>query len=97
MYTVVTLDSFRDAFYRAGRKEQFSYEGQEALFNHLQKLENDMGEEIELDVIAICCDYVESTIDDALAGTEMRSIEKLRESTEVIEIPGTDRIIYQVF
>lgn len=97
MYTVVTLDSFRDAFERAGRKEQFSYEGQGALFNHIEEQEDEIGEGIELDAIALCCEYVESTIEDALAENSMESIEELRRNTEVIEINRTNRIIYQAF
>ena len=42
-----------------GRGEQFTYEGLEQLFEHLEQLEADTGEELELDVIALCCDYSE--------------------------------------
>ena len=41
------------------RKDQFSYQGKKALFNYLTQLEEDTGEEIEFDPIAICCDFVE--------------------------------------
>ena len=47
---------FRDAFRDMGRKENFSYEGLEIIFNDLEE----MDAEIELDVIAICCDYREN-------------------------------------
>ena len=50
---------FRDAFRDMGRKDQFSYNGLAALFEHLEGYEEDTGEEIELDVIALCCDYSE--------------------------------------
>ena len=63
MKQTVNLHDFRDAFYRMGRKDQFSYEGLEILFNYIEEMEQDTGEEIELDVIALCCDYAESTID----------------------------------
>lgn len=97
MCTVVTLDSFREAFKRCGLEKQFSYDGQGALFNHLQELEDETGEGIELDAIALCCDYTESTIDEAPDETGVDGMQDLRESTDVIEIPGTDRIIYQNF
>ena len=50
---------FERAFVTAGRKDQFSYDGKKALFEYLEAFEEDTGEEIELDVIALCCDYSE--------------------------------------
>ena len=67
MKHTVNLQDFRDAFYRMGRKENFSREGLEILFNYLEAWEQDTGEEIELDVIALCCDYAETTIDDLIS------------------------------
>ena len=67
MKHTVNLQDFRDAFYRMGRKDQFSYEGLEILFNYIEELEQETGKEIELDVIALCCDYAESTIDDLIS------------------------------
>lgn len=42
-----------------GRAGNFSYEGKRALFDYLEELENSTGEQIELDVIALCVDYAE--------------------------------------
>ena len=67
MKQTVNLHDFRDAFYRMGRKDQFSYEGLEVLFDYLDELEQEIGEETELDVIALCCDYAESTIDELIS------------------------------
>ena len=53
---------FRDAF-KAIRPDNFSYEGLEVLFDWFGELE-DCGEEMELDVIAICCEFSELTIDE---------------------------------
>jgi hypothetical protein len=50
---------FRDAFKRCGRADQFSYDGLEVLFDHLESLSDDLGEDIQLDVIALCCEYSE--------------------------------------
>ena len=60
MKTSVNLHNFREAFRTMDRKN-FSYEGLEVLFDYLEELESDIGEEIELDVISICCDYNEDT------------------------------------
>ncbi len=67
MKQTVNLHDFRDAFYRMGYKDQFSCEGLKVLFDYLESLEQDIGEEIELDVIALCCEYAESTIDDLIS------------------------------
>ena len=50
---------FKEAFRQAGREEQFSDKGLSALFREFEDYEDSTGEEIELDVIAICCDYTE--------------------------------------
>ena len=60
MKTTVYLEDFRSAFYRMNRREQFTYEGLEVLFDYLTGLEH-CEEEYELDVIALCCDFAENT------------------------------------
>lgn len=64
MKTTVSRYDFERAFADAGRKDQFSYEGLKALFDYLEDYEEQTGEEIELDVIALCCDYNEDTVSD---------------------------------
>ena len=61
MKTTVTKYDFERAFVTAGRKDQFSYEALGLLFDHLEEMEEINGQEIELDVIALCCDYNEDT------------------------------------
>lgn len=61
MKQTVYLSDFRDAFHRANRGGQFSYEGLEVLFDYLENWEADAGEDLELDVVAICCDFAEET------------------------------------
>lgn len=41
------------------RRDNFSWAGLEAIFEHLEQYEDDCGEEVEFDPIAICCDYSE--------------------------------------
>ena len=62
MKTTVSLYDFREAFRARGRAEQFSYEGLEVLFDYLEQYEDETGEELELDVIALCCDFYEDTV-----------------------------------
>ena len=64
MKTTVSRYDFERAFADADRKDQFSYEGLKALFDYLEDYEDSTGEEIELDVIALCCDYNEDTVAD---------------------------------
>ena len=49
--------SFRDAFEKMERKDQFSYEGLGALFALLEELNE--GRTYELDVIRLCCEFCE--------------------------------------
>ena len=57
---------FREAFRLAGRSDQFSYEGLEVLFDYLDELSEDTGEPIKLDVVALCCEYYESSIEELI-------------------------------
>ena len=59
MKQTVTKYMFTEAFRQAGRSEQFSYSGLQALFEYLEEMEEETGEEMELDVIALCCDFSE--------------------------------------
>ena len=59
MKKTINFYDFERAFSNAGRQNQFSYKGQRALFEYLEEYEESTGEEIELDVIALCCEYVE--------------------------------------
>ena len=58
MKKTITLYDFRNEF-QAIKPGQFSYEGLAALFEYFEDLESQTGEEIELDVITICCEYTE--------------------------------------
>ena len=51
-------DDFHAAF-KAVRPENFTFFGRRALFEHFEQIEQDIGEPITLDVIAICCDYTQ--------------------------------------
>ena len=61
MKQTINLYDFRDAFASCNRGEQFTYAALEVLFDYFESFEDDTGEEIELDVIAICCEYSEET------------------------------------
>jgi hypothetical protein len=64
MKTTVSLYDFERAFADYNRKENFSYEGLRLLFEYFEEYEESTGEEVELDVISICCDYSEESTSD---------------------------------
>ena len=88
---------FTEAFKRI-RPNNFSYEGLKALFEYLEEFENDTGEEMELDVIAICCDYMEY---DSLNeynrdyDKEYEEIDEIADDTTLIKIDDERFIIQQ--
>lgn len=57
MIQTMNRHDFIDAFTRLNRRDQFGYEALCALFDYFEEVNPDM----ELDVVAICCDYAEST------------------------------------
>jgi hypothetical protein len=63
MKITVTEQIFLDEFRNSSRADQFSRNALVAIFNYITEAEGDVpadeGSEIELDVIAICCEYVE--------------------------------------
>lgn len=63
MKQTINFSTFQMAF-EAIRPNNFSYEGLTVLFDYLEQYESDTGEPIELDVIALCCDYSEMTAEE---------------------------------
>jgi len=94
MKQTVNIHQFRDAF-QVQRPSQFSHSALSALFDYLEELERDTGDEIELDVIALCCDWSEyfSAVNACTAwgwtlSDENEALEKLRDNTQVIQFDG---------
>jgi hypothetical protein len=94
--TVNTYD-FEKAF-RDFDRDNFSYEGLKALFEYLEEYEDSTGEELELDVIGLCCEYAEY---DSLKefnndyDTKYSQIEQVEDKTQVIKIDDNRFIIQQ--
>jgi len=59
MKTIITQHSFVEAFRACGRESQFSYHALRALFEHLERVEEDTDTELTLDPIALCCEWAE--------------------------------------
>ena len=93
MKTTVNNYQFHRAFEEANRTSNFTYDGLNALFEYLEQYEEDCGKEIELDVIALCCDYSEyASLAEFQAdyGDNYESIEEIRTHTTVIDIDITE-------
>lgn len=63
MKTTVYFSEFRDYFYEI-RPDNFSYQALRILFDYLEEFEESTGEEVEFDVIAICCDFSEDSFEN---------------------------------
>lgn len=60
MKQTIYENDFIDAFKQSeSRKEQFSYDALEWLYQYYTEIEEATGEEMELDIIAICCEWTE--------------------------------------
>jgi len=104
----INVYQFREAF-RSHERENFSYEALGYLFDWLEQYEADNGEEIEMDVIGLCCDFAEDNIDNiidnyGLSVTGLDEVEKhayvsdyLNKETIVIAETGNNSYLYQQF
>jgi len=94
MYQTINQSAFVSAFKQSERKNQFSYAALCAIFDHITEIEEG-GEEIEFDLVSICCDWCEydSAIEAAQAygWSEWRhgqAMQFLSNETQVIELKG---------
>lgn len=98
MKKTINFYDFSDAFRKADRSN-FTYSGLRALFEDLEEYEESTGEEVELDVIALCCEYAEY---DSLADfwleynqEDYPDIDAIENETQVIMIDEESFIIAQ--
>ena len=62
MAVVTTIDNsyqLEELFAQCGRREHFSYYGYQALYNYFEELSDEIGQDYQVDVIALCCDFTE--------------------------------------
>jgi hypothetical protein len=95
MKTTVYLNEFRDYFNQV-RPNNFSYEGLGILFEYLEQFEQDMGEELELDVIALCCDFSEEDFTDIAKSYDIELDEEADEEDQMQTVADylTDEGVY---
>ena len=111
MKQTVNSSAFHDAFVNYGRTDNFSYDALDLLFDYFESIESDIGEEIELDVIAICCDYTEDSLEDVIANYSIDVSEceddeasqivivtdYLNENTSLIGVTSDNTFVYLAF
>ena len=92
MIQTIDIYQFRDAF-QGDRKNQFSYAALVAIFDYYDEFP-----EMELDVIAICCDWMEydswdelvDNYDDLSTMTKDEGIEWLQDRTQILKVTDKD-------
>lgn len=110
MKQTVNNTAFHDAFINYGRADNFSYEARDMLFEYFEGIESDKGEEIELDVIAICCEYAEDSLQGVIdyysidvSGCEDEAeqidlvTDYLNDNTSLIGVTSDNTFVYLAF
>jgi len=96
MKRTINFYEFGKDFLNSIYKNNFSYEGLSSLYDYFVNLEDETGEEIEFDIIDICCNFTEyHSINDFKKdyGIEVSNLDDIREYTEVIPINDESFII----
>jgi len=100
MKKTINLYDFRQEFINYNRQNQFSYEGLEALFNHLEDFEDSTGTEYELDVVGLCIEFTEykdlAEFWKDFDEEEYQTIEDIQKRTYVIPV-GEEGFIIESF
>lgn len=110
MKTTINFWQFREAFTRMDRQNNFPGNGLAVLWDYFEQLEEDLGEELELDVLAVCCEYCQDHWQDiaencridleCIDNEEERKaavVEYLQENTCFVGEANDRELIYQVF
>ena len=93
VYKTTSFYDFSDAFIEM-RPDNFSYSGLRALFDYLEEQEEGIGETIEFDVIALCCEYSQyDSVEEVMLAYNLEDVEHLNEYTVVIECSDGSIII----
>jgi len=98
MYQTISKNMFHEAFEDI-RPDNFTFDGLDELFDYLEGYEDETGKGVELDVIALCCDFTEYENLEEFQGCydgEYESIEDIEAVTSVIRV-GDDGFIIHNF
>ncbi len=96
----VTRNTFIDAFIDMEREDQFSRWALNSLYDYFSEIEEECPDvEFELDVIALCCEYVEMTLKEAAEAYDLEEesvLDWLQDETVVIA-NQYNRVLFQQF
>ena len=105
MYIEINKYEFSDLFDKYNRSNNFTREAREILYDFFEDMGMDAGEPV--DIIAICCEYNEDTIEDIISDyrididPEEDTLEQVQDylqyKTIIVGLTEGDKIVYQVF
>lgn len=105
-------NDFINEFKAYNRMDNFSYKGLRVMFDALNELAQDCDMNIEMDVIALCCEYSELSVDDVINDYNIDlSDESFDDKTDLVidylydhtmvlgnyDIDGIDYVLFQSF
>ena len=109
MKQTINFTTFANAFRNSNRADQFSYEALELIFDYIEEYERDTGEQVEFDMIGVCCEWAEDTPEEIAANYSI-DIEGLNEAqikeqvldclyaeTQVAGVTSKNNIVYVQF
>ena len=109
MKTTLKFSDFTKAFRDYGRESNFSFEALSLIYDYITEHERDTGEEVELDVIGICCDWSEASPEELVkaydidaqgkqgAALMMAVYEHMNDETIVAGVTSKNTIVYVNF
>ena len=89
MIDTVTQTEFVDRFVKIDREDNFSYWGRIARFEYFEEYEEETGEQLQFDPIAICCEFTEYESLDELNEVydkEFKDLDEVSHYSQVIPV-----------
>jgi len=99
MYYTVSFNEFMDLLKKAGR-DYYSYDGYRAIFDYLREIEEETGNDIEVDPIAISSHFTEYNDIDTFNSDydeQYKTIGEISDEYEVLHLPNGNFIIAEDF
>ena len=96
----VTRNDFHEEFKQCGRGDQFSSEGLDLIYDHLNDYELTEDSSIDLDVIMICCHFAEyDSLKDFQCdyGDEYVSMDMIEDNTIVLQNKDSNSFVIEQF
>ena len=96
IYQKITFSDFVQAFSDRGRGDQFSVDALRLIYDYLDEMDHDT----ELDVIALCCEFAESSVDELAEEHDIETDDvrdHLDQSTTVLGETDDDALVYVQF